>query len=337
MISELKIRNFKSLESVDLKLGHFNLLVGANASGKSNFLDALRFLQGVGNGFTISEILDGKPPTATSFKWDGIRGGSKAAAFRQMDGSPANIIEFEVMIPETNLYGIRRTNLGCKPSFFPGTDRFERFFFDEDQRFWHDNEQQRAYLEGQLSEGLHASFFNTAESYTNALKQKYPDLSPAEAESRNNITPATFHLDEYSIFVAHVLDALSDMQFLDPNPAVLRAYSSKIARLWENCKGFAALIREIENSGSKPALLEWLEELRPDEVEDIYALEGLNNDFMVAIKEGNKGIPRPSPFGRHPPLHRSGRGLLSPSMPRSLLLKKSRKVCTLAVFDSCSN
>ncbi len=105
MISELKIRNFKSLESVDLKLGHFNLLVGANASGKSNFLDALRFLQGVGNGFTISEILDGKPPTATSFKWDGIRGGSKGCCdFAKWMGRPQTLLSLKVMIPETNLY-----------------------------------------------------------------------------------------------------------------------------------------------------------------------------------------------------------------------------------------
>ena len=89
MISELKIRNFKSLESVDLKLGHFNLLVGANASGKSNFLDTLRFLKGVGNGFSLNEILDGKSPSATSLKWDGIRGGSRFAAFRKPDGSPS--------------------------------------------------------------------------------------------------------------------------------------------------------------------------------------------------------------------------------------------------------
>ncbi len=65
------------------------------------------------------------------------------------------------------------------------------------------------------------------------------------------------------------------MQFLDPNPAVLRAYYFKISqRLGENGEGFAALIREIENSGSKPALLEWLEELRPDEVEDILCARG---------------------------------------------------------------
>ena len=72
MISELKIRNFKSLESVDLKLGHFNLLVGANASGKSNFLDALRFLMEehhlrqkdlvdvFGTPSVVSEVMHGK-------------------------------------------------------------------------------------------------------------------------------------------------------------------------------------------------------------------------------------------------------------------------------------
>ena len=60
MITRLEIRNFKSLRNVTLDLGSMNLFVGANASGKSNFFDALRVLQGIGNGFTVSEILDGK-------------------------------------------------------------------------------------------------------------------------------------------------------------------------------------------------------------------------------------------------------------------------------------
>jgi energy-coupling factor transporter ATP-binding protein EcfA2 len=325
MISELKIRNFKSLESIDLKLGHFNLLVGANASGKSNFLDALRFLQGVGNGLTITEILDGKPPSATSFKWVGIRGGSKFVAFRRKYGSTANSIEFEALIPETNLYGIRRTNLRFEPWFSPETNKFERFFFDADRRLWHDNEQQRAHLEGQLSEGLHASVFYTAEAYTNALKQRYPDLSPQEAESRNNITPATFNLDEYSIFVAHVLDALFDMQFLDPLPAVLKGYSSKVARLGENGEGFAALIREIENKGSKPALLEWLKELRPDEVSDLSAIPGAVNDFMAAITEGNTEFPAPATSDGTLRFIALAAAFFQPSMPKILVIEEIEK------------
>ena len=81
MITRLEIRNFKSLRDVTLDLGPMNLIVGANASGKSNFFDALRVLQGIGNGFTVSEILDGRPKSATSEVWEGIRGGSGKACF----------------------------------------------------------------------------------------------------------------------------------------------------------------------------------------------------------------------------------------------------------------
>ena len=77
MIDRIVVENFKSLRRVDLTLGRMNLFVGANASGKSNFLDLLHVLQGIGNGFTISEILDGKPRSATSAVWEGIRGGSR--------------------------------------------------------------------------------------------------------------------------------------------------------------------------------------------------------------------------------------------------------------------
>ena len=81
MIDRIIVENFKSLRRVDLTLGRMNLFVGANASGKSNFLDLLRVLQGIGNGFTIGEIFDGKPKSATSAVWDGIRGGRRQACF----------------------------------------------------------------------------------------------------------------------------------------------------------------------------------------------------------------------------------------------------------------
>ena len=38
------IRNFKSIEKCDIGLGNLTVLVGRNGSGKSNFLDALRFV-----------------------------------------------------------------------------------------------------------------------------------------------------------------------------------------------------------------------------------------------------------------------------------------------------
>ncbi len=81
MIEQITIKNFKSFKDVTLKLGPLNIFIGTNASGKSNFFDALRVLQGIGYGFTLSEILDGKPKSATSEVWEGIRGGSKGTQF----------------------------------------------------------------------------------------------------------------------------------------------------------------------------------------------------------------------------------------------------------------
>lgn len=44
-VSELWIRNFKSLRDVRLELNQFNLVVGPNGSGKTNLIDALEFLR----------------------------------------------------------------------------------------------------------------------------------------------------------------------------------------------------------------------------------------------------------------------------------------------------
>jgi len=44
-VEELWIRNFKSLRDVRLKLGSLNIVVGPNASGKTNLIDALEFIK----------------------------------------------------------------------------------------------------------------------------------------------------------------------------------------------------------------------------------------------------------------------------------------------------
>lgn len=44
MISRVSIRNYRSLSDVDIHLNRLTVLVGQNGSGKSNFVDALRFI-----------------------------------------------------------------------------------------------------------------------------------------------------------------------------------------------------------------------------------------------------------------------------------------------------
>ena len=46
-IKNIKVSNFKSFEEVNVDLGRFNVLIGANASGKSNFINILQFLKDI--------------------------------------------------------------------------------------------------------------------------------------------------------------------------------------------------------------------------------------------------------------------------------------------------
>jgi len=46
-IKSLHVRNFKSFARLDVSFGDFNVLVGANASGKSNFLQLFRFVKDI--------------------------------------------------------------------------------------------------------------------------------------------------------------------------------------------------------------------------------------------------------------------------------------------------
>jgi len=81
MIEYLNIESFKSFRSAKVQFGPLTILVGANASGKSNLRDALRFLHGVGLGYSLAEIIGEKYGPGGILQWRGIRGGAVEAAF----------------------------------------------------------------------------------------------------------------------------------------------------------------------------------------------------------------------------------------------------------------
>ena len=74
MITSVRMVNFKNFADETLKVGPFTIIVGANASGKSNIRDAFRFLHGIGRGYTLAEILGGKYGVGGQREWAGIRG-----------------------------------------------------------------------------------------------------------------------------------------------------------------------------------------------------------------------------------------------------------------------
>ena len=50
-ISKIEIKNFKSFKDLSVNLNEFNVIVGAYASGKSNFIEAIQFLKDISYDF----------------------------------------------------------------------------------------------------------------------------------------------------------------------------------------------------------------------------------------------------------------------------------------------
>ena len=72
MITELRLENWKSFGEATLYIDPLSILIGTNASGKSNVLDALQFLQRIVLGIQLSTALQGDatlPPLRGGVEW----------------------------------------------------------------------------------------------------------------------------------------------------------------------------------------------------------------------------------------------------------------------------
>lgn len=78
MLKRVRIKGYKSLYDVEVQLFPLTVLIGPNAAGKSNFLDALQLLSKLGTSRTLTEAFDppcrGKPLESFSIGERGLKG-----------------------------------------------------------------------------------------------------------------------------------------------------------------------------------------------------------------------------------------------------------------------
>ena len=78
MLKRIRIKGYKSLSDLEVRLSPLTLLFGPNAAGKSNFLDALQLLSKLATSRTLKDAFDppyrGKPLESFTVGEQGLRG-----------------------------------------------------------------------------------------------------------------------------------------------------------------------------------------------------------------------------------------------------------------------
>ncbi len=281
MIHRLAAKQFRGIRDQGLTLGRCNLLIGPNGGGKSNILDAIRFLQGVGNGFTVRDILDGKPEGATQRKWDGLRGGAAEALWRGalraetgpdswLPGLPLESFAIYVASSDNDSDGyIIAVNPDHAAVVYEQAFRRGKGFVTETEPEPHDLIMARLWR-GTTGQPPQWPFSTMA-----PLLPRIAEAPPAKSAAAR----------ELSAVCRTIASDLADVQFLDLDVKCLRAYTHPSHQtLGDRGENFAAVALRLAESG---VLKPWLSELLPDGVRDVRPFTTDLGEVMFGIEETN--------------------------------------------------
>ena len=250
MITSLRLVNFKNFADETLRLGPFTVIIGANASGKSNIRDAFRFLHGIGRGYTLAEILGGKYGPGGYREWEGIRGAPNEVARM---GHQAFSVEVKATPWETGLGYVIEVDYDF---FNDGRFRVKCEEFSREDSPIFD-----CYRDGQ---GLVLDV-GDVEGRVYPMKSSDPFLSDA--------TPTYWPPGETSPIedpTVDMKDALANLHFLEPVPDRMREPAFPGATiLGDRGENLPSVLEAIcTDSGRGRTLMSWLQELTPMDVKD---------------------------------------------------------------------
>ena len=253
MITAIRLVNFKNFADETLRVGPFTVIVGANASGKSNIRDAFRFLHGIGRGYTLAEIIGGKYGPGGQREWEPIRGaGNEIARFGPLH--PHMPSEFSLHV-ELKLSGIK-TYYSIKVGLNPTSSEGFRVL-EEELR----TESTMVYTTIKTSESSLWLLVGENDEKQIGLSRSQPAL--------------TQFLQKYKeiwyqqIFDLGLLSVLESMRFLDLSPDRMREAAFPGQHIMgDSGENLSIVLQQIcADSKRKKILSDWLRELTPMDVQ----------------------------------------------------------------------
>jgi predicted ATPase len=281
MLTSLRVWNWKSFAGAEkdaptIPIAPLTFLVGANGSGKSNLLEAIRFLQGIAFDFSYQQVLQGVSSGGIQI-CQPIRGGVREAA--------ANGADY----------------FGIDAQYDFGNDRrFEHVLSVGTHQAVHTNFE-RFLAAGELL--VETDMRRTAPSGDDdpllyvRESSRLPYGDPAKASAQVSMKRSIEgQIDRLSGLGPRVIEALRLMKdrlraviFLDFDPDVMRQPSSTppqtLGRSGENLPG---VLKQLDEN-TRADLVDWLSELCAPKIDDITFSEARKADKVYFLLQEANG------------------------------------------------
>jgi predicted ATPase len=261
MIQSFSIENFKSFRKATLPLSPLTLLIGANASGKSNAIEAMQLLSWLTSGRPMNDLLYAVREQELS-----LRGGFTDLSSAGEISLGCQVTEDPERPPLAFSISFRVTKQGLQITaerVLLGMKTLYTSHYDS-------QEQPETPLEHSL--GIELTRFKTI---MEELREQHSEAIPQ---------------------CAPLASALSSIFFLDPDPRRMRDYSFvQEQRLKRDGSALSSVLRHLtEEEGKKAEILEVIRSLPEQDISDITYIETPRREVMVQLHEmfGGKAVPR---------------------------------------------
>ncbi len=278
MIKSMRLERFKNFRDATLSLGPLTVIVGTNASGKSNIRDAFRFVHGMSRGYTLAEIIGEKYVEGGVLQWKGIRGGTREVAFSseknfalttqlRLDSARfRHSIEVAVGSVRTGPYVVRES-----------LHRGPRVIYDSHNSDDLPEQEGRPYIfvrlrrdEFNRKHGKRLRFVDNQ-----PVLSQFPDHREARKVYRSDATAFS--------------EALESMRFLDLSPEAMKAPSipGQVV-LGDRGENLSSVLQAIcDNESTKRAVAEWIRELTPLDVVDFEFVPDQTGRILLNLIESS--------------------------------------------------
>jgi predicted ATPase len=276
MLTQINIKNFKSYRDQVLHLSPLTLMIGANASGKSNALEAFRFLAWLAQGQKLS-VLKHRVDDSEQILRGQVKdlGHLDATAFSlgcNTDDDDWNHFELEVSLRDDELHISQETITSPKESF-------------------------PLYKIEQKSSGLGTDVRVAYNNFARGGKKPQVSCTDQIAILNQLASSAMFESGhkkaqiEVPKATEKFQNLLSNTLFLDPVPSLMRGDSYPEKRLRGDCANLSGVLFTLWNDENlKPIIINFIKSLPEQDVKNIEFFEDRRGQVSLELVEsfGNK-------------------------------------------------
>lgn len=275
MLASFSVANFKSYERATLPLAPLTVLVGANASGKSNLIEAMQLLAWLAHGRRLADL-----SAAMKSGEVALRG-----LLSHLPLDPKDPIELGCAVVGPDDLGALKLNLQLR------TDNGGPRIVGEELKVDDASSSLPYYYRIDAPAASHGSEVQVA--YNNfARGSNKPHIACVDQQAifTQLLTPARFqHQAAQTKIPAAALglsNALTSTLFLDPNPRQMRgwAYADE-QRLQGDGANVSSTLKRLCDDGHKEAILAFVRDLPEQNIADVGFLTTARNEVMVELSE----------------------------------------------------